>query len=146
MIDFKKLQSIVPEGGSVTLTVTHAAAGKLSVLMSSKRKLAVVNSTYEKSLEDDKKAIEKASKGLSKVLAFSGTPEDLTASFEKKITENCTAERLLVEVINERTAELNEQIKALKNKKVSGKPATTSGCSAGDKTRPEERCDEACEG
>lgn len=128
IIDFKKLHGLIPVKGSITITIAHAGEEGLSVLMSTKHVLGKVDATYEKSLEDDKKAIEAATKGLSKVVAFKGSPEALTDSFEEKITETASVERSLADAIAERTAELNEKLKLLKSKKPG-----TAGTAAGKK-------------
>lgn len=142
LIDFTKLKDLIPAGGCVTLTIKPAKENTLGVLYSVKHTLSKVDSTYEKTLEDDKKAIEKASQRLSKVLAFNGTPEELTASFEEKITQSYSTEKALVDVINERTTELNAAIKELKAKKDLKKPVAKPGATTAASPKKEEKKEE----
>ena len=138
-IDFKKMKEMIPQGGSVTLTVKANKDGKkLGVLYSTKHSLVKVDSTYEKSLEEDKKSISAASEQLSRVLAFTGTPEELTETFEEKITQSYSMEKTLADAIDERTQALNQRIKELKEKKdakkaTSGKTTETKK----EETKPE---------
>jgi hypothetical protein len=137
------LKDLIPASGCVTLTIKPAKDNTLGVLYSVKHSLSKVESTYEKTLEDDKKAIEKASQRLSKVVAFNGTAEDLTATFEEKITQSYTTEKALVDVINERTTELNAAIKELKAKKELKKPAPAKpGTTAAAAPKKEEKKEE----
>jgi hypothetical protein len=131
LIDFAKMTGMIPQGGSVSFTVIPKKNGKLAVLYQTKHSLLKVDSTYEKSLEDEKKEILEASQKLSKVLAFTGAPEELTERFEEMISRSCSAEKSLADAVSERTQELNEKIKALKEKKdsrktVAGKPNVTN--------------------
>jgi hypothetical protein len=139
LIDFTKLKDLIPASGCVTLTIKPAKDNTLGVLYSVKHSLSKVESTYEKTLEDDKKAIEKASQKLSKVVAFNGTPEELTKTFEEKITQSYATEKALADVINERTAELNACIKDLKAKKDVKKPAAKPGATAAASPKKEEK-------
>lgn len=128
IIDFNELNKVIPANGSVTFVVKRTKdASKLSVLYTSKNGIPVVDSTYEKTLENEKKTIEKASSALNKVVPISGTPDELNEGFEKAITEIFTAEKTLAETIQERVALLNERIKALKAPaKTTAKQVTSS--------------------
>ena len=142
LIDFRKMKEMIPQGGSVTFTIRANKDGKLGVLYSTKHSLAKVESTYEKSLEEDKKSISTASQQLSKVLAFTGTPEELTVTFEEKLTQSYSMEKTLADAINERTQAVNERIKELKEKKDVKK--ATSG-KTGDTKKEEKKPEKAKE-
>ncbi len=117
MINFTKLNGIIPDKGFITLTVKKNSDGTLGVQFKSKHTILKADSTYDKDLKSTQESIEKAEKHLDRVLAFSGSPEALTANFEEQINKKESAARTLVETVNETTEALNARIKELKDKK-----------------------------
>ncbi len=122
LIDFTKLAALIPCKGSVSFVVKHTKDGGLSVLFTSKHEVGKPDSTYEKSLDGQKKAIEAATAELNKVIPLKGTPEELNAEFENAITNALTAEKTLAETISAYVEDLNKKIKELKDKSAA-KPA-----------------------
>lgn len=123
VIDFTKLQTIIPDRGLVTLTFKKNSDGSLSVLFKSRHSLLKADHTNEKDLKDTQEAIEKGAQALDKTVSFSGTPEALTEQFEAQITSHAATARSLAEAINDSTADLNARIKDLRDKKATAKPA-----------------------
>lgn len=125
IIDFTALQNVIPQEGSITLTVKRNKDGKLGVMYKSTHNLLKKDSSYgnDKEVKGQADAIEKATKELDRVVAFADTPEVLTSTFEEMIKNRFHASRTLADAINESTAGLNERLKDLKAKKTPSKPA-----------------------
>lgn len=128
LIDFTKLQEIIPADGSITLTIKKNLDGKLGVLFQSKHNLKKsTGSTYEKDLKGQQDNIEAAKKELDKVLGWTDTPEVLTATFRERINVHAATARSLAEAVNNSTDALNARIKELADKKVAKSPAAKKG-------------------
>ncbi len=138
LIDFVKLRQIVPEKGSVTVTVKPSADGKLSVIYHAKHTLEKVSTTYEKGVDGEKTAIEQSARVLNQPLAFIDTAEALNDSFEGLIARRSAAERDLATAVNDSTKALNEQIDALKKAKDARKGAKPSAKPAEKAEQPKE--------
>jgi PRTRC genetic system protein E len=113
LIDFKELSKLIPETGSLSLSVKKGKGDKLDVLFRVKHDLAQMKNTSAKTSEEGKQ-IEAAAKLLDQPYAFSATAEELNASFEEKILQPVESTRSLVELITDRTKALDEAAKSIR--------------------------------
>ena len=113
LIDFKELSKLIPETGSLSLSVKKGKGDKLDVLFRVKHDLAQMKNTSAKTSEEGKQ-IEAAAKLLDQPYAFSATAEELNASFEEKILQPVESSRSLAELITDRTKALDEAAKSIR--------------------------------
>jgi PRTRC genetic system protein E len=113
LIDFKEFSKLIPETGSLSLSVKKGKGEKLDVLFRVKHDLAHLKNTSARS-SDEGKQIEAATKILDQPYAFSATAEELNASFEEKILQPVESTRSLVELITDRTKALDEAAKSIR--------------------------------
>jgi len=113
LIDFKELSKLIPETGSLSLSVKKGKGEKLDVLFRVKHDLAQLKNTSARS-SDEGKQIEAATKLLDQPYAFSATAEELNASFEEKILQPVESTRSLVELITDRTKALDDAAKSIR--------------------------------
>ncbi|MDA8239263.1 MAG: hypothetical protein M0Z67_02705 [Nitrospiraceae bacterium] len=113
LIDFKELSKLIPETGSLSLSLKKGKGEKLDVLFRVKHDLAQMKNTSARTSEEGKQ-IEAATKLLDQPYAFSATAEDLNASFEEKILQPVDSTRSLVELITDRTKALDEAAKSIR--------------------------------
>jgi PRTRC genetic system protein E len=145
LIDFRELSKLVPEAGSLSLSVKMGKAGKLDVLFRVKHELAQMENTSART-SDEGKQIEEATRLLDQPYAFSATAEELNESFAEKIMQPVESVRTLVDLIADRTKALNEAARSIRTSaaktKTSDKTkATVTGDApqkAGEKTQKEE--------
>ncbi len=113
LIDFKELSKLLPEAGSLSLSVKKGKGEKLDILFRVKHDLAQIKNSSARSTEEGKQ-IEAATKLLDQPYAFSATAEELNASFEEKIKQPVESTRSLVELITDRTKALDEAAKSIR--------------------------------
>lgn len=113
LIDFKELSKLIPEAGSLSLSVKKGKGEKLDILFRVKHDLAQLKNTSAKASEEGKQ-IEAATKLLDQPYAFSATAEELNVSFEEKIKQPVESTRSLVELITDRTKALDEAAKSIR--------------------------------
>lgn len=122
LIDFKELSKLLPESGSLSMSIKKGKGEKLDVLFRVKHELAQLKNTSSRG-SDDAKQIDAATKLLDQPYAFSATAEELNVSFEEKIKQPVESTRSLVEVITDRTKALEEAAKAIRTSSAKAKTA-----------------------
>ena len=113
LIDFKELSKLLPEAGSLSLSVKKGKGEKLDILFRVKHDLAQMKNSSARST-DEGKQIEAATRLLDQPYAFSASAEELNASFEEKIKQPVESTRSLVELITDRTKALDEAAKSIR--------------------------------
>lgn len=113
LIDFKELSKLLPEAGSLSLSVKKSKGEKLDILFRVKRDLGHVKNNSARVSEEGKQ-IEAATKLLDQPYAFSATAEELNASFEEKIKQPVESTRSLAELITDRTKALDEAARSIR--------------------------------
>ncbi len=127
LIDFKELSKLLPESGSLSMSIKKGKGEKLDVLFRVKHELAQLKNASSRG-SDEAKQIDAATKLLDQPYAFSATAEELNASFEEKIKQPVESTRSLVEVITDRTKALEEAAKSIRTS--SAKAKTTDKAKA----------------
>jgi PRTRC genetic system protein E len=137
LIDFKVLSKLIPETGSLSLSIKKGKGEKLDVLFRVKHDLAIMKNTAARTSEEGKQ-IEAATKLLDQPYAFSATAEELNTSFEEKILQPVESTRSLVDLITDRTKALDEAARSIRTSaartKPSDKPKATGTGEASQKT------------
>lgn len=114
LIDFKELSKLLPEAGSLSLSVKKSKGEKLDILFRVKHDLGQVKNNSARVSEEGKQ-IEAATKLLDQPYAFSATAEELNASFEERIKQPVESTRSLAELITDRTKALDEAAKSIRS-------------------------------
>ena len=130
MIDFERVQEIIPEGGSLSL-IFKKTGDRIIVCYDPKHK---IKTGEEKFLQP---------------ITMSGTAAELNEGFEDGIISISKKEKTLAEVLNEKAGALDKKIEEAKNKKNPAKSAPPAPKSKGpvkkEKEAPEPAKEEAPE-
>ncbi len=119
MVDFVKIQEIVPENGYLTISF-RKTGNKLNLLISTKHNA-------------------KDAENKLKPFSIGGTPEELNEHFENGIREVAAKEQSLADVFNTRQREIDKKIEEAKKKP--GTPGKTAASTSTASKQPAKKDD-----